>query len=148
MIAIYLVFIKKSPEQANLNVVGNESNAGTLGATNTTGVADPLDNQLSKDFLTVLLSIKNINLDDSIFSNVAFMNLKDSTILLVPDGNEGRPNPFAPIGTDNNIVPASVSSGFGTEATAQNDSLFGVEGGLLTEIAPAPVVKPTTTKKP
>lgn len=148
MIAIYLVFIKKSPEQANLNVTGNESNAGTLGTTNTTGVADPLDNQLSKDFLTVLLSIKNINLDDSIFSNVAFVNLKDSTILLVPDGSEGRPNPFAPIGTDNNIVPDSVLSGFGTQPLVEDDSLFGAEGGLLTEIAPAPATKPTTTKKP
>src|SRR3989344_2875857 len=53
-----------------------------------------------QDFLTLLLSVKNINLDDSVFSDPAFASLNDSTILLIPDGNEGRRNPFAPLGSD------------------------------------------------
>src|SRR3989344_7940676 len=55
---------------------------------------------LGQDFLTLLLSVKNITLDDSVLSDPAFTSLIDSTILLIPDGNEGRRNPFAPLGSD------------------------------------------------
>lgn len=157
VISVYFVFIKKpsASSQANLAVVGETAPLANTdsGAVANNGQTNSLDDQLSKDFLSVLLSIKNINLDDSIFSNVAFTNLKDSTILLLPDGSEGRPNPFAPIGTENNIVPATVLSNFGNtdlKTEAKNDSLFGPDDGLLTETEPAPAVKttPATPKKP
>ncbi len=49
------------------------------------------------EFLSLLLSVKSIQLNDAIFSNPAFQSLSDSSISLTPDGNEGRPNPFAPL---------------------------------------------------
>lgn len=57
------------------------------------------------EFLPVLLNIQSIKLDDSIFSDPAFLSLRDSSIELIPDGNEGRPNPFAPIGSDVDTAP-------------------------------------------
>ena len=55
---------------------------------------------ISGEFLSLLLNVKNIKLDDSIFSNPAFSSLSDSSITLTPDGTEGRPNPFAPFGAE------------------------------------------------
>lgn len=107
MIAVYVFFIKTDSEQANLvSTLGEEETVDTF-----TSVGDTetqADSQIAKDFLAVLLSVKNIRLDDSIFSDVAFMSLKDSSILLKPDGSEGRPNPFAPIGADTSFSSASA----------------------------------------
>ena len=58
------------------------------------------NSSLTQDFLTLLLSVKNIKLNDAIFSDSAFNSLRDSSITLTQDGNEGRPNPFAPLGSD------------------------------------------------
>ena len=55
---------------------------------------------ITQDFLSLLLSVRSIRLDTSLFSSSSFEALRDSSVILVPDGNEGRPNPFAPIGTD------------------------------------------------
>ncbi len=52
------------------------------------------------DFLAILLNVKNLKLDDKIFSDPAFQSLTDSSITLIQDGNEGRANPFAPLGSD------------------------------------------------
>ncbi|OGI70031.1 hypothetical protein A3A09_02020 [Candidatus Nomurabacteria bacterium RIFCSPLOWO2_01_FULL_42_20] len=51
-------------------------------------------------FLGVLLNIKSIRLDVSIFDTEAFKNLDDFTVPIISFGNEGRPNPFAPLGFD------------------------------------------------
>ncbi len=55
---------------------------------------------VAKDFLVLLSNVKNIKLDDTIFSDPAFNSLHDSSITLIPDGTEGRPNPFAQFGND------------------------------------------------
>jgi len=48
---------------------------------------------------TLLKKMSFVKLDDSIFSNPLFINLKDNTVIL--DRQEkGRSNPFAPIGND------------------------------------------------
>jgi hypothetical protein len=92
LIILYIVFIKKSPEDEMPLV----SETGAL--IDTSGVG--AESQIASDFLSTLLSVKNISLNNSIFSDPAFLSLRDSSIELVPDGNEGRPNPFAPIGSD------------------------------------------------
>jgi len=97
MVLIYLFFIKGSGEQSNLVPETTTLLSGT------TSLVE-VDNTFGQDFLALLLSVKNIKLDDSIFSNPAFTSLHDSSILLIPDGNEGRANPFAPIGADNIVV--------------------------------------------
>jgi hypothetical protein len=53
----------------------------------------------------MLLSVKSIKLEDSIFSNIAFNNLHDSSIDLIPPSNKGRVNPFAPIGYEDTLAP-------------------------------------------
>ena len=88
----------------------NKSDEGTLSSS---ADAD-LNGQSSvqQEFLPILLNVKSIKLDDSIFSDPAFQSLRDSSIVLVQDGNEGRPNPFAPIGFDNiGAAPAATTSG-------------------------------------
>lgn len=94
LVAVYIFFIKKSPsDSASLISSTGPVEAITQGANTNSAI--------SQDFLTLLLSVKKINLNDAIFSDVAFTSLDGSnSITLVPDGTEGRVNPFAPIGTD------------------------------------------------
>ena len=96
---VYLYFIKKSPNQEILI----SSVATTLPETKT----NDQTSKLTKDFLSILLNVKNIKLDDSIFLSPAFSNLRDSSISLVQDQIEGRLNPFAPLGSD--IVATPVT---------------------------------------
>jgi hypothetical protein len=88
---IYIFFIK-SDEVAPVGLVTSPSLTNTPVAANT--------GQVGGEFLKLLLSVKSIKLNDSIFSNPAFLSLSDSSILLVQDGSEGRANPFAPLGDD------------------------------------------------
>ena len=104
IILIYVFFIKKSPDQAPL--VSSVPVAVSPGA-NSASVLDGASS-ITQDFLSLLLSVKSIKLDDAVFSDPVFLSLQDSSILLVPDGTEGRPNPFAPIGIEN-IVTTPVS---------------------------------------
>lgn len=91
-ILIYVFFIKSSPDAG---LISSSSSSVVLNI----ATADK-NSSVAKDFLSLLLSVKNIKLDDAIFSDNAFSSLRDSSIVLTPDGNEGRPNPFAPFGTD------------------------------------------------
>jgi len=90
VVVIYMFFFKSEEVEVpnlvsspvpNLPISNNALNTNTPAGDN---------------FLSVLLNVKNIKLDDSIFRDPAFGSLNDSSIVLVPDGNEGRPNPFAP----------------------------------------------------
>lgn len=105
MIAGYFFFFRKSPDQAPL--VAEPGSAVLPTATTDTTVS-----QATQDFLPVLLNVKSIKLDNSIFLNPAFLSLRDSSIVLVQDGTEGRPNPFAPIGSENIIItqPSATSA--------------------------------------
>ncbi|MDE2399601.1 MAG: hypothetical protein KGL67_01140 [Patescibacteria group bacterium] len=106
LVLIYVFFINKAPEQTGL--VSTSSNPVTS-STPTSDASNP--NSLgSKDFLAVLLNVKTIKLDNSIFSNVAFSSLHDSSIVLTPDGTEGRINPFAPIGSDAVVTPINTTT--------------------------------------
>jgi hypothetical protein len=88
----YYFFIKAPAPEDNL-VVSSAANSSPQSGAVATGVP--------RDFLTLLLSVRNIRLEDAIFSDAAFKNLDGShSIILTQDGNEGRPNPFAPLGPD------------------------------------------------
>lgn len=63
---------------------------------------------LGQDFLSLLLNVKNIKLDDSVFAEPAFKSLVDSSITLVQDQKEGRPNPFAPLGVETSTTGSSA----------------------------------------
>ncbi|MDQ3244770.1 MAG: hypothetical protein M3P22_00250 [bacterium] len=88
----YFFFVKK---EKTPDLV---TNTNTIVDTNT-NVGVP-NYQIVANALPVLLSIQDIKLDDSLFFDPTFKHLKDASIILIPDGNEGRPNPFAPIGFD------------------------------------------------
>lgn len=96
----YFIFIKPgSQDEASLVESGPlpEINTDSFGVSAETPLNVP---QAAGDFLTLLLNVRNIKLEAAILSDPAFQSLKDSSIVLVPDGTEGRPNPFAPIGAD------------------------------------------------
>ena len=105
LVLVYIFFIKPSDEE-NVGLVSTLPDQ-TTSPTDSASINDSLG---TKDFLVVLLNVKNIKLDDSIFSDIAFSNLRDSSITLIPDGTEGRPNPFAPIGSDASVAPVNNSS--------------------------------------
>ncbi|MFA6257814.1 MAG: hypothetical protein WC671_02255 [Candidatus Paceibacterota bacterium] len=107
---IYLFFIKSSPEQDNLvseraNSTLPNMDGSSLGDINTSNT----NSLISKDFLVTFSNIKDLKLNDTIFSDPAFISLHDSSIVLIPDGTEGRPNPFAQFGNDI-VLPVSENS--------------------------------------
>ncbi len=102
LVLAYFYFIRGEPEPENL-----VSTSGPVPLGDSTVPAEALD----KDFLPLLLNVKNIRLNDSIFNDPAFMSLVDSSIVLTQDSVEGRPNPFAPLGSENALSsPGSSSS--------------------------------------
>lgn len=103
LVLIYVLFIKPSLTDNAPALV--TSTPITTGGGIATSSASPAGTQ---DFLTLLLSVKNIRLDDTVLSDNTFTSLHDSSISLVPDGTEGRPNPFAPLGSENIVVPPVV----------------------------------------
>jgi hypothetical protein len=101
LVLVYIFFIKKTPEDtASIVSTSPAAEESVLPvSTEPTGVGE--------GFLSLLLSVKSIKLDDTIFSGPAFASLKDSSIVLVQEGNEGRPNPFAPIGYEASFLSAA-----------------------------------------
>jgi len=97
IVLIYIFFFKPGAEVPSL-VSSTTTTTATTATTDTVIVNN--NEMVAKDFLTLLLSVKSIKLDDTIFSDNAFISLRDSSITLTPDGTEGRINPFAPLGAD------------------------------------------------
>ena len=104
LVILYFYFFRGSPEEQNLVSSGSApvvaTSSGDVSASAEAGGA------LGADFLGLLLNVKHIKLSDSIFTSSAFLSLHDSSIILIQDGTEGRPNPFAPIGSDAEPVAA------------------------------------------
>lgn len=109
-VLIYIFFIKPSSPPGNLvvspssdiplpNVNNGEMSAGAPDKTSL----------VAKNFLALLLNVRNIKLDDVIFSDPSFNSLRDSSIVLTPDGNEGRVNPFAQFGNESISVPVPLN---------------------------------------
>jgi hypothetical protein len=103
LVAVYIFFFKPSAEDEGALVVAVQETTVSTGVTNSDTAS-----LVGHDFLNLLLNVKTIHLDTTIFSDPAFTSLNDSSITLVPDGTEGRPNPFALFGNDD--VPPSEES--------------------------------------
>ncbi len=84
----------------NVQALSSQSTT-TSGAVAIPGAAS----DVNKEFLSLLLSIRGIKLDGSVFQNRGFTSLSDTSIILASPDNIGRRNPFAPIGND--IVPVA-----------------------------------------
>lgn len=78
------------------STVQSQSAAPNGGVSSTTG----------NDFATLLSNARSISIDDSLFSNPAFLALRDHPINIGTDV-VGRSNPFAPVGNDIDISLAS-----------------------------------------
>jgi hypothetical protein len=79
------------------------TNTGTTqGLQNTSTTGDTTGSQV----ITILRNLSVIKLDDAVFRNPAFALLTDISISLPPTTDQGRRNPFAPVGTDSSLTPA------------------------------------------
>jgi len=88
------------------------TSASPLSSTATSKVAGvPLETTSApaSEFSTLLSSIKSIILDTAIFTDPAYLALRDYPITLGTD-RPGRPNPFAPVGIDEGVVSGVVTS--------------------------------------
>jgi hypothetical protein len=117
LILVYVFFIKPSSSSNQANLV---SSSGTTTSTATGSGTDTgtqnATSSIAGNFLTLLLSVKTIQLNTDIFSDPAFTSLHDSSIVLVPDATTGRPDPFAQFGAEDVATPTS-STRTGTNTT-------------------------------
>lgn len=100
-------FFVAKKEKASVDV-GLVSNNATLpqGGQNTNS-----QSVTGNQVVTILRNLSAIKLDDSVFRNPAFALLTDISISLPPVTNQGRRNPFAPVGTDTSItVPITITT--------------------------------------
>ena len=84
---LYTRFFSSSDNDSNSLLI-----AGSSGGTAQESV-------VGKEFLTVLLELRSIELDTSLFEDRAFLILKDFSQEVSPQPS-GRPNPFLEIGND------------------------------------------------
>lgn len=109
LVLIYIFFIQPSSSSAQTNLVSS-SGTTTTPTTSSTGSTSGASS-VGQDFLTILLGVKNIQLNTDIFSDPAFLSLHDSSVTLTPDATTGRINPFAPFGAGNTgAVPVATST--------------------------------------
>ncbi len=144
----YTYFIKGNNDST---VQGLTTSAPVTPITPASGVGAVASPAVAGDFLSLLLSVKSIKLNVSIFSDPAFQSLQDSSILLVPDGTEGRLNPFAPFEQDQatSVDTAITDSTSPVINTTDTNSLKVIPPGLKSgvNISSSPNKTPITPKK-
>ena len=115
---------------------GNLSSSATASelVENKTGLATSTNSKINSDisFLSTLVSLKNIRIDSSFFSNNLFTKLKSNSVS-IGTAIPGRSNPFAPIDeatVAKSVVTTMVSTGQATQITAKTAVLNGSLGTL------------------
>lgn len=94
----------------------------------------PSDNATSKtvnkdtQFLSTLLGLSKINIDNTIFANKSFSLLEDNNVEITSDVSVGRDNPFAPIENTSKVTVISVSTLPASQITTTSVILSGVLG--------------------
>lgn len=126
------LFLGNQSEETNqLQSLGTGTTGAPLtqNAITSSTVADT--EEINREFISMLLNLQSIKLTDDIFSEPAFEALVDNTVRLNQPGNEGRPNPFAPIGSDAmfsssdlqaSAASSSSSASVASEETSQNQT--------------------------
>lgn len=79
-----------------------EGTSNTPGGVVTPGPVDKDTQQI----LEILLALRAVKLDETLFSNQAFISLKDYSTQIVPEP-VGRPDPFAPLGAAGQAAAAA-----------------------------------------
>lgn len=79
-------------------------------------ISESAGNSVDRELLATLLELKSLKFNDALFESNTFRSLKDFS-RQIPDEPVGRPNPFAPVGTDRIVAPPAP------EASGEVDSL-------------------------
>lgn len=137
LLVLYVIFVRPDGSQTSGTLASSNTGASPLQPSAQPSVAS----NTSDSLLRILNNLQSLELNDSIFFNPAFDELRDISIPLVKEGNAGRRNPFAPIGND--PIPLPVNNGSvgedisgdqedttvdDTEVPAENDGGFGIFG--------------------
>jgi hypothetical protein len=93
------------------------------------------DSVTNEAFLNTLLNLRGISLDESIFASNEFGTLQDFTITLIQPGTHGRPNPFAPIGSDDSSL-SGVETIMTLPAANISSSSAVFNGSLISTLVP------------
>ncbi len=142
LVLVYIFFIKKAPVQDATLTSSTTGAAVVPGAGTTSGASDTA--AISEDFITLLLNVKSIKLDDTIFSDQAFISLRDSSITLTQTGDEGRPNPFAPIGSEAMGLPVDLGTGGDTTLPVIPSTIPPTTSPITPPASSPPVIPPMT----
>lgn len=126
LLVLYVLFVKPDGSQSNATLTSSNTGASPLQTRTTQNTASSTGDSL----LRILNNLEGLELNDSIFFNPAFDELRDISIPLVKEGNAGRRNPFAPIGNDPVPVAVpvnngSVGEGLNQEEDNTTDDTFG-----------------------
>jgi hypothetical protein len=124
LILIYIFFIRQ-PSEPTATLVSSSTPTASE-----TEVFEQ-NSSVAREFLTLLLSVKSIKLNDAIFSDSSFASLRDSSIVLTPDATQGRPNPFAPFapfGSEGSATSGGVSGTVGPGETDTGTTDTGTAG--------------------
>lgn len=135
---VYFIFFGKKSPATNAPTGGSslQTSAGApvTGIVQTNPTTSVEASKIGQEFINQLLNLQSIKLDDEVFSSLSFQSLEDFTIVLVQPGNEGRPNPFAPFGSDGSNTNSGLLPGVnegGLTVTPINQLPGGTNDGEL-----------------
>lgn len=110
--ALVYFFVLKEPSNpetiATSGLVSTNTGQSTGSTSATTG-----SNDAGNQVVVLLRNLSTIRLDDAIFKTPGFALLRDISINLPPVTNQGRRNPFAPVGGDavtEVVIPTAVTA--------------------------------------
>lgn len=116
LLVLYVVFLKPSPADTQSGTLRSSTGA-TQPAATTSGTTQASGS--TAELLSILTSLQSLELNDSILFNPAFDALQDISMPLMREGNQGRRNPFAPLGSDPVIIDITPT----TSQSAEEDAL-------------------------
>jgi len=108
-VGVYLYFSGDFKSKSFVQVAYGSSLESSVGGTSSTSTPTPSSGDISSDtaFLASLMSLKDLKIDVSLFSNKSFMALQNNSIK-IEEVTPGRKNPFSPIDTSKPINVIAV----------------------------------------
>lgn len=100
IVAVIIIVVLVMGSGSNNQNQGSSLTSATGESVSTTGQARNELQQMSDELLNLLRSLEGIRLNNDVFTNPAFDELRDITIPVPDDGVTGRRNPFAPLGNE------------------------------------------------
>lgn len=137
LVLIYFILVRQKKEEPGLVSVENSDLSSEAG-----NIEESL---ITKEFLGLLLNVREIQINDEIFSSPSFTSLRDTTIKIMggEGGEKGRANPFAPVGSDISASVVESSTDLNTDLDETEPIL---EESIVSPVEP--VVKPKTIVSP